>query len=214
MKLKTILACSLLIAAGSLAADSTPVMGSLFTPVQAPSSDYDVTGVRLSLIYGDCQNFKGLDLGLVNHADGEFSGLAIGGANIADGSFCGAQVGLVNWNGYHSEDWAGRSIGVQLGALNYTDSFCGLQDGLVNVSGSSFSGLQAGLVNYADDMYGVQCGAYFILGVNIAGGSVYGCQLGLVNYAGTMERGLQIGIVNIIARNGWLPVLPIINGNF
>jgi hypothetical protein len=29
-----------------------------------------------------------------------------------------------------------------------------------------------------------------------------------------MDRGCQIGIVNIISQNGWLPVLPILNGSF
>ena len=47
-----------------------------------------------------------------------------------------------------------------------------------------------------------------------ASGSVRGCQLGLVNYAEEMEKGLQVGIVNIISRGGWAPVLPIVNGCF
>jgi len=29
-----------------------------------------------------------------------------------------------------------------------------------------------------------------------------------------VEGGLQIGLVNIIEQNGWLPVLPIVNGHF
>ena len=47
--------------AGTLLADTTPVMVSLVTPVQVPSHRYDVTGLRLSLIYGDCQGFAGLE---------------------------------------------------------------------------------------------------------------------------------------------------------
>ena len=45
------------VAAGTLFADTTPVMVSLVTPVQVPSRQYDVTGLRLSLIYGECQEF-------------------------------------------------------------------------------------------------------------------------------------------------------------
>ena len=43
--------------AGTLLADTTPVMVSLVTPIQVPSRDYDVTGLRLSLIYGECESF-------------------------------------------------------------------------------------------------------------------------------------------------------------
>ena len=41
-----------------------------------------------------------------------------------------------------------------------------------------------------------------------------GCGFGRVDYANRVEGGLQIGIINIIEQNGWLPVLPIVNGHF
>ena len=69
--------------AGTLAAETTPVMLSLVTPVQAPSSDHDVTGLRLSLIYGECQEFTGLDIGVIGNARKDFTGLAVGGLNFA-----------------------------------------------------------------------------------------------------------------------------------
>ena len=50
--------------------------------------------------------------------------------------------------------------------------------------------------------------------MNVASGGIYGCQIGLVNYAERVDSGLQIGLVNIISEDGWLPVLPIVNGNF
>ncbi len=199
--------------AGMAFAETTPVMVSLVTPVQAPSRSYDVTGFRLSLIYGDCRDFTGLDIGVADRTAGEFTGLVLGGVNIADGRFRGGQLGLVNWNSHDDARWERRSVGAQVGILNYSNAFCGLQDGVVNVS-ESFAGLQSSLVNFAQDMYGVQCGYYFIFGINVAGGAMRGCQLGLVNYANTMEEGIQIGLVNIISRNGWLPVLPIVNGHF
>ena len=215
--------------AGTLLADTTPVMVSLVTPVQAPWRSYDVTGLRLSLIYGECQDFTGLDIGVVDITRQDFTGLdigvvditrkdftglAVGGINCVCDRLYGAQVGLVNWNGNGETAWERRSVGAQVGILNYADTFCGLQDGIVNISGTSFMGLQSSLVNCAHDMYGLQCGCYFILAVNAVGGTLRGCQIGLVNYANRVERGCQIGFVNIISHNGWLPVLPIINGSF
>jgi len=200
--------------AGALFAETTPVMVSLCTPVQAPEASYDVTGLRLSLIYGDCHDFTGLDIGIVNSISGEFTGLAVGGANVTEGTVHGAQVGLLNWNGNGAAEWENRSIGGQLGVVNYAKYFCGLQDGFVNISGRRISGLQCGLLNSAEDMCGVQCGYWVVFGVNVASGSVRGCQIGLLNYADTMEYGIQIGIVNIISNNGWMPVLPIVNGHF
>ena len=212
MKKYAALAC--LLTAGVLFSDTTPVMVSLVTPVQAPSRSYDVTGLRLSLIYGECQEFTGLDVGVIGNARKGFTGLAVGGLNFAGERLYGAQVGLVNWNGNGDASWERRSVGAQIGVLNYADTFCGLQSGYVNIAGESFMGLQASLVNCAHDLYGVQCGCYFILGVNVAGGTVRGCQIGLINYANTVERGCQIGLVNVISQNGWLPVLPIVNGHF
>lgn len=29
-----------------------------------------------------------------------------------------------------------------------------------------------------------------------------------------MEKGVQIGLVNIISRNGWMPLFPFVNGSF
>ena len=196
------------------AEESRPVMLSLVNPVQWPSSQSDVSGFRLSLLYGQCDDFAGLDIGLVGCATGDFRGLAIGGANIVSDRLVGLQVGLVNWNSNGDESSARRSLGVQYGFLNYVDSFFGLQDGWINVSSGNVSGLQYGFLNCACDVTGVQCGSLIVLGVNIAVGKVGGCQIGIVNYAGEMASGIQIGIINVIARNGFFPVLPILNGGF
>lgn len=212
--MKKLAAALVLAAAGAVFADTTPIMVSLVTPVQAPTSDYDVAGVRLSLVFGECRDFKGLDLGIANRSTGDFTGVGIGGANIADGILYGGHLGLVNWNGNKSREWATVSKGGQIGLVNYADSFCGLQDGVINVTDGLFTGLQSALLNVTDDLYGCQCGFYVFLGANIANGSVRGCQLGLVNYAEEMEKGLQVGIINIISRGGWAPVLPFVNGRF
>ena len=202
------------LAAGMSIADETPVMVSLITPVQAPYRSYDVTGFRLSLIYGECQDFAGLDLGVIGHARGDFSGLAVGGVNIADERLYGVQFGLVNWNGNDDVEKGRSSIGVQLGLVNYADSFCGLQNGYINVSSGMIQGAQYGLFNCAHDMFGVQCGSYLFLGVNVTYGVLNGCQIGILNYAHSVDNGCQIGFVNIIANGGWFPVLPILNGGF
>ena len=196
------------------AEESSPVMLSLLNPVQWPSSQCDVGGFRLSLLYGQCDGFAGLDIGLVGCATGDFRGLAVGGANIVSRRLVGLQFGLVNWNSNGDESSTRRSIGVQYGLLNYADSLFGLQDGWLNVSTGDMSGVQWGFLNCACDVSGVQCGALVVFGVNVAVETVSGCQVGIVNYAGRMESGLQIGIVNVIARNGFFPVLPILNGGF
>ena len=219
MKLKSssMLTAALLAVAASpftCAAESSPVMLSLFNPVQWPSSQSDVGGFRLSLLYGQCDDFAGLDIGVVGCATGDFNGLSIGGANIVSDRLVGLQVGLVNWNSNSDETSARRSIGVQYGLLNYADSFLGLQDAWINMSGGTMSGLQYGFLNCAADVHGVQCGALLIAGVNVAVGSVSGCQIGIVNYAGKMESGVQIGLLNVIACGGFFPVLPILNGGF
>ena len=134
-----------------LLADTTPVMVSLLTPAQVPYRSYDVTGFRLSLIYGDCRDFAGFDLGVIQRTAGEFDGLAVGGVNIASGGLYGGQVGAINWCCDSGSERPYRSAGAQVG---------------------------------------------------------------LVNYAASVDSGMQIGLVNIIARNGWAPVLPIVNGHF
>ncbi len=214
MDMRKIAALACAISAGVAIADTTPVMVSLVTPVQAPSRDYDVGGFRLSLIYGECKDFAGLDIGIAQRATGDFTGIAVGGVNVTGGGFYGGQIGLVNWSNDTESEWSSRSTGAQIGLLNYAGAFCGLQDGIVNVTSGAFCGLQGGFFNCAGETYGVQCGAYLILGVNVAYGNVRGCQIGLVNFADTMDSGLQIGLVNIIAHNGWAPVLPVVNGHF
>ena len=194
--------------------ESSPVMFSLLDPVQWPSSQSDVGGFRLSLLYGECADFAGLDIGLVGRATGDFRGLSIGGANIVSRRLVGLQVGLVNWNSNGDISSDRRSIGVQYGFLNFADSFFGLQNGWINISPNNASGLQYGSLNCADNVNGVQCGSLLIFGVNVAVGTVHGCQIGIVNYAGRMESGVQLGIVNIIADGGFFPVLPILNGGF
>jgi hypothetical protein len=205
---RTVVATCLLSAGALFAADSTPVMVSLVTPAQFPSRFYDVTGLRLSFIYGECQDFTGLDIGIIGNSRKEFTGLAIGGFNFAGERLYGGQVGLVNWNAHSDTTWGRRSVGAQIGALNYAGVFCGLQDGIVNVSEDSFMGMQSGLVNFTHDLYGLQCGYYLLVGVNVASGTMHGCQIGLVNYVERLE-GVQIGLLNFATSQGFFPIINI-----
>ncbi len=88
-RMKKLIAMSLVVASCAALAETTPGMISLFTPVQAPHSEYGVRGVRLSLIYGQCDDFKGLDIGILNRTSRDFTGLAIGGLNSVGGGTYG-----------------------------------------------------------------------------------------------------------------------------
>ena len=85
--MKNLFAAVIVAAAGAAFAESTPAMVSLVTPVQVPARDYDVNGLRLSLIYGECKAFEGLDIGVVNNTTADFTGLAIGGGNVSKDRF-------------------------------------------------------------------------------------------------------------------------------
>lgn len=104
----------------------------------------------------------------------------------------------VNVTGF---DWGlvnvttGKELGVQWGGVNITEGgFTGWQAGFVNVSHGDFVGLQTSWVNYH--------GGYF-----------NGLQFSIVNYTETL-KGLQLGLINIIGKGGFLPVFPIFNFDF
>ena len=87
-----LLSALLLAAVASPAAcadESSPVMFSLLDPVQWPSSQSDVSGFRLSLLYGECADFAGFDIGLVGRATGDFRGLSIGVAYKPEEKYLG-----------------------------------------------------------------------------------------------------------------------------
>ena len=90
------------------AAGSFPIMLSLITPVQAPAATWDVKGLRLNLIYGECREMVGLDLGLIGQAK-EARALQLCGINMAD-TMKGLQIGLINY--------ARTAVGVQIGLVN------------------------------------------------------------------------------------------------
>ena len=89
----------------------------------------------------------------------------------------------------------GVQKGVQFGFVNLTEGgFTGWQEGLVNVTRGNSLGLQSG-------------------GVSFHNGHHQGVQFSLLNYAETLN-GLQLGIINIIGKGGFMPVFPIFNFDF
>ena len=91
------------IAGAEASAAFTTLAVSVVPPVQFPPSDFDITGLRVSAIYGHHRDVYGIDIGaLGNITDQDFVGLALsGGFNITHGTttILGAQMaGLFNYN--------------------------------------------------------------------------------------------------------------------
>ncbi len=104
-----------------------------------------------------------------------------------------ASVTGLDWGFVNST--TGAQTGIQFGAVNLTDGgFKGWQEGLVNVTKGNSVGLQMGAVSYHQ-------------------GHFNGLQFSIVNYAATL-KGLQLGLINIIGKGGFLPVFPIFNFDF
>jgi hypothetical protein len=68
-------------------------------------------------------------------------------------------------------------------------------------------GLQTALVDTGNAVEGVQWGFYN------GAKNMNGLQLGFINVADNI-KGLQVGLVNVIKKNGWFPVMVIVNGSF
>ncbi len=175
----------------------TPVSVSILPPVQFPSEDFTITGMRASLLWGKHRDVYGLDAGLLgNITEQSFVGIGVSGiTNITHGSttILGLQLaGITNLN------------------TNKTKVF-GIQAALglnMNTAASSVTGLQLALANHSafTDIYGFQVGVY-----NRAN-EVFGIQIGLVNFA-THLHGIQIGLLNFNSK-GIFKVSPIINIGF
>ncbi|MCK5087751.1 MAG: hypothetical protein KAQ90_09535 [Melioribacteraceae bacterium] len=101
--------------------------------------------------------------------------------------------------------------GLDLGIWNETRSLTqvGLQMGIVGKSLGGFQGWQANAVNISANLFeGFQSGW-----VNHHSGRFSGLQIAIVNYAETMN-GIQLGLINIIKKGGFMPWFPIVNWAF
>lgn len=134
----------------------TPFMLSFVSPLQVPPREFDVGGFRLSLIYGECVNFDGLDIGIVGRAVGHGNGLFINGlATIIDGDSLGWQIAPVN---YVKSNFSG----LQIGLVNYCTAGQALQIGAYN-GAEHIEGLQIGVINMTRTMIGMQIGVLNII---------------------------------------------------
>ena len=125
---KVLFAVAVVLAAVSLRADADGYfMLSVFSPGQLPTPSSSIYGGRLSLIYGECHELYGLDVGLCGYVRERMCGAQLDAFwNGVGTDMAGCQIGLVNTA-------EGDAFGLQLGLVNVTDHLYGCQLGLVNV---------------------------------------------------------------------------------
>ncbi len=204
------------------------------SPLQLPSPDWQIDGVRLDLIYGYNHGVNGLDLGLVgasasNSAGAQlnvlasvdnldFTGAQLSGfGNAVLGTATGAQLAcLLNYNraAFVGAQLAcvnanGASTGLSLGLVNVTFGLSyGCQFGFYNCNRNEFHGWAIGAINYSERHDGLQLGV-----VNVASVKYKGVQIGLLNSATSGNSCVQIGLMNLNGSADY-PILPLINANF
>lgn len=171
-------------------AASTPIALSLFgTPISIPWCD-DVSGLRLNIFSGWNKNVSGLDIGTL--------------ANIVDESSAGLQL-----CGFYNHVGEGRGNFQLAGLMNRCDrDYKGLQlSAIYNEVGDTMSGAALAAMNMSKELHGLQLGIYNSADV------LSGMQFGIVNYAENADKGVQVGIVNVMP-NGNVPVSVIVNIGF
>ncbi|CAN5715299.1 hypothetical protein BH10BDE1_BH10BDE1_03700 [soil metagenome] len=180
------------------AAAVSPIAVSIVPPVQFPSDEFSVTGLRLSALWGHHRDLYGIDLGVLgNITDQTFTGIGLSGlANMTHGmtTIIALQAaGLANVNTQKTDVY-----GVQVaGAINW------------NSAQSKVVGLQLAILSNLSPnttVYGAQIGIY-----NRAQ-EVYGFQIGVVNLTKNLH-GIQIGLVNF-NETGIFGVSPILNAGW
>lgn len=188
------LCVAVLMVSESALAFNSPVSLGLAPPVQFPTKEFSVTGVRVSGLWGRHRDVYGLDFGLLgNVTDQDFVGLGVSGLfNLTNGTTTaiGLQAaGLANVNTKNADIYGFQIAGL----LNQ------------NIGSATVNGIQFAAVNLSDHtvIRGAQIGIY-----NKAL-SVYGFQIGVVNVCENLH-GLQIGLANF-HHKGLFVVSPILN---
>jgi hypothetical protein len=150
---------------------------------RAPN-DPEVNGLRLSIIHGENQSQRGLDMGLLSMSEtSRLSGLALiaGISKVNEAMSGGVAFSLVNWH-------SGTDSGVNGAFIN-----------ILNEAGGAFN---TGFVIIAQGATMVDLG-----GFNMSRKST--AQIGFVNVTDEIT-GFQFGFLNI-AKNGFLPIFPVVN---
>ena len=134
----------------------TPFMLSFVTPLQVPPRDFNVGGLRINAVYGECHDFDGLDISTVGRATGHANGFqAALLANVVEGDGFGIQAAPVNYV-------KGQYAGFQFGAANYAEKAKTLQIGFYN-GAEHIEGMQIGVINTTRTMIGVQIGVVNVI---------------------------------------------------
>ncbi len=129
----------------------TPFMLSFVTPLQVPFRDFNVGGLRINAVYGECHDFDGLDISTVGRATGHANGIQLALlANVVDGDGLGLQIATVDFV-------KGDYRGLQIGVVNYAAKANALQIGFFN-GAEHIEGLQIGVINTTRTMMGIQIG--------------------------------------------------------
>lgn len=159
----------------------------------APAFAGDTGILKLSL-------WDNVAVALPNHTD-YVTGLNIGIGAKTD------KVDGVQWDLISSK--AGKVRGINTAWIYASaNEVYGVESGLVAINNRKLVGLHGGWINIAHgELTGAQLGLYNQVA------DLHGLQLGLVNNAKHISKGLQIGLVNI-AKNGWFPVMVLVNGRF
>ena len=119
-------------------------MLAVFSPGELPMPTSSIHGGRLSLIYGECHEFYGLDVGIAGYARDSAAGVQLNACwNGVGTDVAGLQIGLAN-------TVEGHLFGLQAGVVNTASTVYGCQIGLVNVSDRLY-GCQIGLANFTLD---------------------------------------------------------------
>ena len=187
MKKLAVLLAAVLVTAPAFAGNTGIIKLSLWDniAVALPNNTNHVTGVDLG-IGSTTAKVDGVQLDLIYSEVGYLRGV--------NSAWIVAKVG----EGYGLNDAiyarSNRFYGLQGGIININDSrLGGVQYGIANIAHGAVTGAQLGFYNQVEDLHGLQ--------------------LGFVNNAHHISKGLQIGLVNI-AKNGWFPVMVLVNGRF
>ena len=125
---KIMIAAAIAFAAFALRAEPDGFfMLSVFAPGQLPAASSSIWGGRLSLIYGECHELYGIDLGVSGYNRERMYGAQLNAIwNGVGTDMAGLQLGLSNFV-------EGDASGLQLGLVNIADHLYGCQIGLINV---------------------------------------------------------------------------------
>jgi hypothetical protein len=182
----------------AMAFAESPVKLSLFDDIYWPKTNS--ANVVLGLVDNNTNEVKGVDLNFISARADELTGVQLSWIYARSNKLRGLTHSLVT----QTRD----AIGVQTGALNLSGNVTGVEWGLINITEREVIGAQIGIVNLAERAQGLQWGIY-----NQAQ-DFSGLQLGIVNNITNIEKGLQIGLVNIIKVGGWFPGMLLVNGRF